>query len=396
LKEEISNINKRIMDELTSEELARYGRNVILPGIGKLGQEKLKRARVLIVGLGGLGSPVAMYLCAAGVGTLGLADMDVIEEHNLQRQVLHDTLGIERKKVDSAKERLANLNPHCRLVIHETGVRPDNVLEILAQYDLVVDGTDNFPTRYLMNDAAYMLNKPLVYGSLFQYEGQVTVFEAYKDGPCYRCLFPEVPEPGTVPNCSEAGILGALCGVIGSLQAMEALKFIVGLGEPLSGQMLTVASLAGRFQKMHIKKDPKCPLCGTHPRIISIEASNYEFECTLNREDHLVTEGLPYEVEAETVADWLKSGEVLLLDVRESYEVDICRLEGSVHIPMGELPERFQQIPKNKTVVVYCHHGGRSLYMTNFLREKGWDNATNLMGGIEGWARKIDPSMRRY
>lgn len=384
---------------LSPEELARYSRHILLPGIGVEGQTRLARSRVLVVGLGGLGSPAALYLAAAGVGTLGLADLDSVEDHNLQRQVIHDTASIGHLKVTSAARRLAALNPHVRVETHPHGVSAANAIELFAAYDLVVDGTDNFGTRYLNNDAAVLARRPLVYGSLFQFEGQVSVFDPARGAPCYRCLFPAPPPPGSVPNCAEAGVFGALCGVIGSFQAMEAVKILAGIGEPLHGRLLVVDALGAATRTLRLKPDPSCPCCGTHATIRTLDAARYTVSCA---PDHSAPKpmpaphGLPDELHPRDAHAALASGGALLLDVREPHELAICRIAGSTDIPMRTLPSRLHDLPRDRAILVLCHHGGRSDRVARFLRQQGFDRVANVTGGIDAWALSVDPSLRRY
>lgn len=380
---------------LTSSDLARYSRHIILPEIGRAGQEKLAGARVLVIGAGGLGSPVALYLAAAGVGTLGLADFDTVEEHNLQRQILHDTGSVGTAKLDSAATRLRALNPDIRLELHRDGITPENATEIFGRYELVVDGCDNFPARYLNNDAAFFAGVPLVYGSIFRFEGQVSFFHPAGGGPCYRCLFPALPPSGAVPNCAEAGVFGALCGAIGSLQAMEAIKYLTGAGENLRGRLLAIDSLTMEFRKLTLKKDSGCPLCGKRPDIERIEAQNYRFTCEPEAEPIMSETEQPLEVDVEEARRLMEEG-ALLLDVREPAEAEICRIEGSRLIPMDEVSSRADTLPKDRTILVHCHHGGRSLQVTRYLREQGFDRVSNVAGGIDAWAVKVDPNLPRY
>jgi adenylyltransferase/sulfurtransferase len=385
---------------LSPAELSRYGRHILLDEVGLEGQRRLAAARVLVIGAGGLGSPAALYLAAAGVGTLGLADFDAVEEHNLQRQIVHDTAAVGSPKVDSAVRRLAGLNPHVRLRRHDAGVTPANAVTLFSDYDLIVDGSDNFPTRFLTNDAAFFARRPLVHGSIFKFEGQVSVFDPARGGPCYRCLFPEPPPPGTVPNCGEAGVLGALCGVIGSLQALEAIKYLLGLGEPLRGRLLVFDSLAQQFRTLNLERDPRCPLCGDTPAIAGIEAARYDVGCAPAppaAEGDAGTE-VPFEIPVEDARRLLDSGggRVLLLDVREPYEVQICRIEGSEHIPMRQLAARMSELPRERHILVLCHHGERSRHVTRHLRAHGFPAVTNVQGGIAAWADRVDGSLRRY
>lgn len=372
---------------------ARYHRQIILPEVGTDGQAKLHQARVLVIGMGGLGSPASLYLAAAGVGTLGIADNDTVETSNLHRQVIHDDRSVGRAKVDSARERLLMLNPHLRVEVIGDGITPENAVAILSNYDLVVDGTDNFPTRYLINDAAFLARKPVVYGSIFQFEGQVSVFDPNHGSPCYRCLFPLPPEPGTVPNCAEAGVFGALCGIVGSWQASEAIKWILGIGEPLAGQMKVLDTLSGRDRLIALKKDPDCPLCGKSPSIRSIEPNAYEIQCALPEEAGV----LPMEIDVEHAAELLESDTPPeLLDVREDHERRICRINEGLHIPTGDIQFQWKALPRNRHILIYCHHGMRSLFVARFLQEKGFTKVQSIHGGIEAWSQKIDSTIPRY
>lgn len=378
---------------LTPEQISRYSRHVRLPQVGLQGQEKLAQCRVLIIGLGGLGSPASLYLAAAGVGALGLAEFDQVEPHNLQRQILHGDADAGGPKLDSGMASLRAINPHIELVPHPTGITTDNAVELIRGYDIVVDGSDNFPTRYLVNDAAFLAGRPLVYGSVFQFEGQVSLFEPAAGGPCYRCLFPQMPEPGTVPNCEEAGVFGALCGVIGSYQAMEAIKRLMGIGEGLRGRLLVVDSLHQRHRTLKLKPDPQCPLCGEHPSITSISPDNYEWSCQVD--DDAAQEAAMEITVKEANAQLQSEPKPALLDVREDYEVAMCKIDGARVIPLGELPMRWSELDSKEPILIYCHHGGRSMRATEFLRAKGV-NAINIKGGIDAWAREIEPGMTRY
>jgi sulfur-carrier protein adenylyltransferase/sulfurtransferase len=385
---------------LSPAELSRYSRHILLDEVGVEGQRKLAGARVLIVGAGGLGSPAALYLAAAGVGTLGIADFDRVEEHNLQRQLLHGSASVGKLKIESATARLTEVNPFVRVQAHAEGVTLDNAVELFSHYDVIVDGSDNFATRYLNNDATFFAGKPLVYGSIFKFEGQVAVFDPARGGPCYRCLFPEPPAAGSVPNCGEAGVLGALCGVIGSLQALEAIKLIVGFGEPLIGRLLTYDALRQQFTTLTLAKDPGCPLCGDSPRITDLQPENYRPTCEavpatakiMSNETH------PLEISVEETKRLLESGgeRVKLIDVREAHEVEICRIDGAEHIPMRQIPERVGELPQDKHLLIHCHHGGRSMRVTEFLRGRGFSAVSNVAGGIDAWAVQIDPTLRRY
>ncbi len=384
-----------LMDALSPEELARYSRHIILPQIGKEGQERLKRTSVLVIGMGGLGSPVSLYLAAAGIGKLGLVDDDRVEAHNLQRQVLHDSTGIDSPKTVSAVRKLTALNPNTELVEHRVAIDAGNAKELMKDYDVVVDGSDNFPTRYLVNDACVLMGKPLVYGSIFQFEGQVSFFHPAKGGPCYRCLFPELPPPGSVPNCEEAGVFGALCGVVGSFQAMETIKYLTGAGESLSGRLMVIDALTANVRSLRLKRDPACPVCGESPRIKTLDANAYAWSC--EPEMLNLMSDCPLEISVKQAAEWLRQEpRPVLLDVREPHEVAICQINGSIHIPLGELGQRYENLPRDATIIIYCHHGGRSLRAAKFLREKGFENATNMKGSIDAWSKEIDPSIPRY
>ncbi len=370
----------------------RYQRQLILPGFGSQGQEKLRQAKVLIVGLGGLGSPVAYYLAAAGVGTLGLADYDQVAEENLHRQIIYREKQVGQWKIASAKETIQSINSAVECIPHPEGVQLSNAMSLLQQYDLVVDASDNFNTRYLVNDTCVLLKKPYVYGSIHQFEGQVTIF-GIAAGPCYRCLYPEPPRPGEIPNCAEAGVLGAICGIVGSFQAAETIKWIVGLGQPIAGRLLYIDSLHGEQRTIRIKKDPDCPICGNNPRITGILPDNYPEKCQM-----MSTSPIPLQLSVTEVDRLIKENpnKILLLDVREEDELHICRLKDSLHIPSGEIATRYTELPKEQYVIVYCHHGMRSLRVTEFLRKKGWLTVSNMMGGIDAWARQVEPQMPRY
>ena len=388
-------------NKLSSNEIARYSRHIILPEVGVEGQEKLKKVRMLVVGMGGLGSPSSLYLAAAGVGTLGLAEFDQIEEHNLQRQILHHRSDIGKFKINSAEDKLKAINPDCKLVLHREGITFDNALEILSLYDMVIDGSDNLPTRYLVNDAAYFVGIPYIYGSIFKFEGQVSIFDSKAGGPNYRCLFPEMPDPKTVPSCEEAGVFGALCGLIGSLQAMEAIKYHLKIGESLLGRLLVIDAVTMNFRTLKLKHDPQCPLSGDCPTITKLEASNYEYSCDIPIEKDIINgeseSKLPIEVDVVQVKAILDSDiKAYLLDVREDFEVEICKLDSSHSIPMRTVAEHIDRIPRDLPVVVYCHRGMRSLKVVNFLRDKGFDNVTSMVGGIAAWADQYEPEMVRY
>ena len=380
--------------ELNNDEVARYSRHLIMPEVGMDGQLKLKSASVLCIGAGGLGSPVAMYLAAAGVGRIGIVDFDVVDYSNLQRQVIHGTPDVGRPKIDSARDRLNAINPEVTVETHDVALSSENALELLANYDVIVDGTDNFPTRYLVNDACVILGKPNVYGSIFRFEGQASVF-ATKDGPCYRCLYPEPPPPGLVPSCAEGGVLGILPGVVGTIQATEAVKLIIGVGEPLINRFMIYDALRMKFRELKLRKDPDCPVCGETPTVT--ELIDYEQFCGITG---AVTDDVSSEALDTTVKD-LKTridgkGEVLVLDVREPQEFQICRIPGSTLIPLNDLPQRLAELEGYKDVVVHCKSGVRSAKAVKLLHKAGFSDAKNLRGGILAWIDEIDPSLPKY
>jgi molybdopterin/thiamine biosynthesis adenylyltransferase/rhodanese-related sulfurtransferase/molybdopterin converting factor small subunit len=389
--------------KLTNDEVQRYSRHLIMPEVGVEGQLKLKAGSVLCIGAGGLGSPAALYLAAAGVGRIGIVDFDVVDYSNLQRQVIHSTRDVGRSKLASAKDRLLGLNPHITVDTYETALSSKNALDLFKPYDVILDGTDNFPTRYLVNDACVILDKPNAYGSIFRFEGQASVF-ATKNGPCYRCLYPEPPPPGLVPSCAEGGVLGVLPGVIGTIQATEAVKLIMGIGEPLIGRFLVYDALRMKFRELKLKKDPDCPVCGTHPTIT--ELIDYEQFCGIAPASEPATtanEGsmtnLRNELETDVVELKRKMDakeDFFLLDVREPNEYQIGRIPGSTLIPLGEVPRRYQEIPRDKEIIVHCKMGGRSAKAAEFLRQQGFKNVKNLKGGILDWSDKIDPSVPKY
>jgi len=392
----------RPLPDLTREELTRYARHVILPDVGIDGQRRLKRARVLCVGAGGLGSPAAMYLAAAGIGTLGIVDDDAVDASNLQRQILHDSAGLGRPKVESARDRLKAINPNVSVEMHHVRLTSANALDILGRYDVVLDGADNFPTRYLVNDACVLLGKPNAFGAVFRFEGQASVF-ATKSGPCYRCIYPEPPPPGLVPSCAEAGVFGVLPGIIGTIQATETIKLVLGVGETLAGRLLIYDAMRMAFRELKVPKDPDCPVCGPRPTVR--ELIDYEAFCGLKEADaHQDDPAGPAELGAldpiitvdALKARWDLGDRPFLLDVREAVEHQLVRLEGDVLIPLGELIARQQELDPDREIVVYCHHGNRSGRATAYLRHNGFPHARNLRGGIEEWAVRIDPSMPRY
>ena len=382
---------------LSNDEVARYSRHLIMPEVGMGGQQKLKAARALCIGAGGLGSPVALYLAAAGVGTIGIVDFDEVDFSNLQRQIIHGTPDVGRSKLASAKSRLNALNPEVEVVAHELALSSQNALALFADYDFVVDGTDNFPTRYLVNDACVLSGKPNVYGSIFRFEGQASLF-ATADGPCYRCMFPEPPPPGLVPSCAEGGVLGILPGVVGTLQATEAVKLILGAGEPLAGRFLLFDALKMRFRELTVRKDPDCPVCGDRPTVT--ELIDYEQFCGVAPAAAAPAETDPAAAGAATVEELKtridRADPFLLLDVREPREFEICRIPGSVLIPLGELPTRLSELAGRDDIIVHCKSGVRSGKAVRLLHEAGHAGARNLEGGILAWIDRIDPTLPKY
>jgi adenylyltransferase/sulfurtransferase len=378
---------------LTKEEIERYSRHLILPEVGVEGQLKLKNARVLLVGAGGLGAPLALYLSAAGVGTLGLVDFDVVERSNLQRQVIHGTGDIGRKKIESAAASIAAINPNVRVERHELALSSENALDIIKNYEIVADGTDNFPTRYLVNDACVLLGKPNVYGSIFRFEGQASVFAA-ADAPCYRCLYPEPPPPGLVPSCAEGGVLGILPGVVGLIQATEVVKLILGLGESLQGRLLLYDALAMRFRELKLRKDPDCPICGTHRTITKL--IDYNQFCGVPQAS-ATPATIAGEIDPVAVKARLDSGEDLqLIDVREPQEYQICHIPQARLIPLGELPKRLHELDRSRPIVVHCKTGGRSAKAADLLRQNGFTGVLNMTGGILAWSDEVDPAVPKY
>jgi molybdopterin/thiamine biosynthesis adenylyltransferase/rhodanese-related sulfurtransferase/molybdopterin converting factor small subunit len=383
---------------LSADEIKRYSRHLILPEVGMQGQQSLKAGKVLLIGAGGLGSPAAMYLAAAGVGTLGIVDFDVVDTSNLQRQLLHGTSDVGRAKLDSAKDRLHSLNPHVHVETYETALSSENALKLFEPYDVILDGTDNFPTRYLVNDACVILGKPNAYGSIFRFEGQASVF-GVKDGPCYRCLYPEPPPPGLVPSCAEGGVLGVLPGIIGTIQATETIKLLLGIGETLVGRFVIFDALRMRFRELKLRKDPECPVCGEHPTVT--ELIDYEQFCGLRAEPTETQTGtstMADEITAKDLKAELDAGKpIVIVDVREPQEYQINRIPGSVLIPLGELPQRYEQeLDRNAAIVCQCKSGARSAKATAFLRTMGFGNVRNLTGGILGWIDQVDPSQPKY
>ena len=376
---------------LTQDEILRYSRHLIIPDVGVEGQRRLKDARILMVGAGGLGSPIGLYLAAAGVGTLGLVEFDVVDVTNLQRQVIHGTKDVGRRKSESARDRIHDLNPHVNVVLHDARLTSENALEIVSQYDLVVDGTDNFATRYLVNDACVLLGKPNVYGSIFRFEGQSTIF-CTKDGPCYRCLYPEPPPPGLVPSCAEGGVLGVLPGLLGLVQATEAVKLVVGAGRPLVGRLLLVDALGMEFRTVKLRKDPRCPACGT--REIT-QLVDYEQFCGIRGvEDE--TNGVPVIAPSELEARLARGDELDLVDVREPHEWEIGRIDGARLAPLSSFADALRTLDSARDVVVYCKSGVRSARAVKQLQSAGFRRVWNLEGGILRWSEEIDPTVPRY
>jgi adenylyltransferase/sulfurtransferase len=377
---------------LSNDEILRYSRHLIMPEVGMEGQLKLKAARVLCIGAGGLGSPLALYLGAAGVGTLGLVDFDVVDYTNLQRQIIHTTADVGRKKLDSAADKLKAINPLINVRPVDTRLSSDNALELFRDFDIIADGTDNFPTRYLVNDACVLTGKPNVYGSIFRFEGQASVF-ATEEGPCYRCLYPEPPPPGLVPSCAEGGVLGILPGLVGVIQATEVIKLILGKGEPLIGRLLLADALAMKFRELKLRKNPDCPVCGTDPTISKL--IDYNEFCGIRGEEAPVETGVP-EIQVEELKRRLDAGEdVLVLDVREPHEYQICNIGGHL-IPLGDLPKRVHELDSSREIVAHCRSGARSAKAVNFLRQAGFRKVHNLSGGILAWADRVDPKMPKY
>ncbi|REJ83337.1 MAG: molybdopterin-synthase adenylyltransferase MoeB [Acidobacteria bacterium] len=385
------------LPELSPDEIRRYSRHLILPEVGVEGQRRLKAARVLLVGAGGLGSPTGMYLAAAGVGTLGLVEFDRVDESNLQRQLLYGQNDIGRPKIEAASERLRLINPHLEIEAHETALSSENALDIVGRYDLVVDGTDNFPTRYLVNDACVLTGRPNVYGSIFRFEGQVSIFHG-AEGPCYRCLFAEPPPPGLVPSCAEGGVLGVLPGIIGCLQANETIKWIVGAGQSMLGRLLLFDALKLDFRELKLRKNPQCPICGPEPTLT--ELIDYHQFCGVPAPGSEPNDS-DLDVGVVEASSWLRSGEARLLDVRTAEERDIAIIGGdgvppALHVPIAELEARLGELDPGDRWVIHCHHGPRSTRATKLLRERGFDHAYNLAGGIDAWSLEVDPSVPRY
>jgi sulfur-carrier protein adenylyltransferase/sulfurtransferase len=380
---------------LSNDEIARYSRHLIMPEVGMEGQRKLKQASVLLIGTGGLGSPLGLYLAAAGVGHLGLVDFDVVDSSNLQRQIVHGTSTVGVRKTESAKQRLHDLNPYIEVTTYETQIDSSNALDLMRPYDVIIDGTDNFPTRYLTNDASVLLGKPNVYGSIFRFEGQATVFYPKAGGPCYRCLYPEPPPPGLVPSCAEGGVLGVLPGIIGTIQATEAIKLIIGQGTPLTGRLLLFDALEMRFRELKLRRNPKCPVCGEHPTIH--ELIDYEVFCGVAPHQQAATETID-EISPLELAALLEQPErPFLLDVRNPHEWDIAVIPGvDARIPVDELASRMNELDTSRPMVVYCRSGARSARAIGILKQAGFRKLTNLSGGILRWADDVDPSVPKY
>ncbi len=382
--------------EFSNDEIARYSRHLIMPEVTLEGQKRLKAAKVLCIGTGGLGSPIALYLAAAGVGTLGLVDFDVVDYSNLQRQILHGTKDVGRKKLNSARDRIKEVNPNVQVVLHDALFNASNALEIVEPYDIVIDGTDNFPTRYLSNDVCVFLKKPNVYGSIFRFDGQCTVFAPHLGGPCYRCLYPEPPPPGMVPSCAEGGVLGVLPGVIGVMQAIEAIKLIVGIGEPLIGRLVHFDALKMKFREFKVRKDPKCPVCSENPTIT--ELIDYEQFCGIPQAKAEEDAEPPVpEISVEDLKARLDRGDkFVLLDVREKFEWDVARIPGARLIPLGDLASRMSELDSADEIVIHCKSGVRSAKAVRDLQKAGFSKLSNVEGGILAWSDRVDPSVPRY
>jgi sulfur-carrier protein adenylyltransferase/sulfurtransferase len=379
--------------QLSKEEILRYSRHLIMPEVGMEGQLKIKQAKVLCIGTGGLGAPLGLYLAAAGVGRLGLVDFDVVDSTNLQRQVLFGSTDVGKPKTQAAANRLRDLNPDIRIDTYDTQLTSANAFELFKDYDVIVDGTDNFPTRYLVNDASVMMGKLNVYGSIFRFEGQITVFGA-PDGPCYRCLYPEPPPPGLVPSCAEGGVLGVLPGIVGTIQAAEALKLIIGKGDPLIGRLLLFDALAMKFRELKLRKNPDCPVCGAHPTVTKL--IDYAEFCGIRGEEAPSTVGNIPEITARELKARLDRGDdIYVLDVREPHEYQICNINGHL-IPLGELPQRVHELDSSREIVAHCKSGKRSAQAVEFLRGAGFKKAQNLKGGILAWSDEVDPSVPKY
>jgi molybdopterin/thiamine biosynthesis adenylyltransferase/rhodanese-related sulfurtransferase len=379
--------------ELNNDEIKRYSRHLILPEVGLGGQKRIKAASVLCIGAGGLGSPIAMYLAAAGIGKIGIVDFDVVDYSNLQRQILHTDADVGRSKAQSAKETIHGLNPNCEVVIHNTRISSENAMDIIRPYDIVVDGTDNFPTRYLTNDACVLLKKPNVYGSIFRFEGQASVFAPHLGGPCYRCLYPEPPPPGMVPSCAEGGVLGVLPGIIGCIQATEILKLALGKGNLLVGRLLLFNALDMKFRELKLRRDPQCPVCGDNPTVK--ELIDYEMFCGIQPPDPA---GDPDEVTVQEMKKALDDPAlgIKIVDVREQFEYEIARITGVPLLPMSQIQRRFTELDPNSQYYFLCKVGARSHDVVDFLKEQGFKYVKNVKGGLDAWSAEIDPSVPRY
>ncbi len=379
---------------LSKEEILRYSRHLIMPEVGMDGQLKLKAAKVLLIGTGGLGAPLGMYLAAAGIGKIGIVDFDVVDYTNLQRQVIHGTSDVGRKKLDSAADTMKEINPYVEIAKYEVALTSENAMEILKDYDIVVDGTDNFPTRYLVNDACILLGKINVYGSIFRFEGQATVF-GHPGGPCYRCLYPEPPPPGLVPSCAEGGVLGILPGVIGLIQATETVKLILGAGEPLVGRLMLYDALNMKFRELKLRKNPDCPICGDHRTIHKL--IDYHQFCGVPQHEPEPEPGVTAnEIDVTALKARMDQGKVALVDVREPHEYQICRIPGSILIPLGDVPKRMNELNTADEIIVHCKSGIRSAKACDLLRQSGFKRVLNVKGGILAWSDKIDPSVPKY
>jgi molybdopterin/thiamine biosynthesis adenylyltransferase/rhodanese-related sulfurtransferase len=388
-----STVDQANIATLTNDEILRYSRHLIMPEVGMEGQQRLKAARVLCIGAGGLGSPLALYLAAAGVGTLGLVDFDVVDFTNLQRQIIHTTADVGRPKLDSATEKIKAINPFVNVRNFETRLTSENALDIFREFDIVADGTDNFPTRYLVNDACVLSGKPNVYASIFRFEGQASVF-ATERGPCYRCLYPEPPPPGLVPSCAEGGVLGILPGLLGVMQATEVIKLILGKGDPLVGRLLLVDAMGMRFRELKLRKNPECPVCGEHPTVTKL--IDYNQFCGIRGEEGPVFSSNVPEIQVEELKQKLDAGEdVFVLDVREPHEYQICNIGGYL-VPLNELPKRVHELDSSREIVAHCKMGGRSAKAVEFLRQAGFKKVRNLKGGILAWADRVDRTMPKY
>ena len=382
--------------ELSNDEIRRYSRHLILPEVGMAGQKKLKGTSVLCIGAGGLGSPIAMYLAAAGIGRLGIVDFDTVDFSNLQRQIIHGTEDVGRPKAESARDTLKSINPNVDVVLHTTRISADNALDLIRPYDIVVDGTDNFPTRYLTNDACVLLKKPNVYGSIFRFEGQASVFAPHLGGPCYRCLYPEPPPPGMVPSCAEGGVLGVLPGIIGCIQANEIIKLALGRGTPLLNRLLLFNALDMKFRELKLRRDPKCPLCGENPTVTAL--IDYEQFCGIQPPPAVATGLHPDEVSVQDMKRALEDPKsaIKVVDVRDQDEWDIARVKGTTLLPLGQLPQRFTELDPNQQIYLHCKAGKRSMRALEFLRQQGFKYVKSVAGGIDAWSDEIDSGVPKY